>query len=225
MLRLTFTGIDEWTDLAELPVLADIDAEYAVLAGTSTGRHPRFPRTEFIRDIAEACREAGTRSAIHLCGVLARRANAGEHDEIAALCRGFGRVQVNSPAPGDYAQENLERLHDLLAVPVIVQHREPFGASEPFAGPVVSYLFDRSGGRGIVGLDNWSAPWPKISCGYAGGLNAENITAAATLVQSFDENVWLDMESGIRTGDRLDVEKIRAVAEKALDTPTARASS
>ena len=215
-MRLTFTGVDDWTDLSELAACCrSTGIEYTVLAGTSTGRHPRFPQVTRIRAFEAACRNAGIASAIHLCGRHARAANAGDHEELTDLCRGFGRIQVNSPSAGNYHRENLERLQKHLGVPVIVQHRQPFAESEPFAGRKLSYLLDQSGGRGVAGLKHWSRPWPGIACGYAGGLNADNIATAITHARSFNQNVWLDMETGIRTQDRFDLQKVERIAETA----------
>ena len=215
-MRLTFTGVDDRTDLSELAACCrSTGIEYAVLAGTSTGRHPRFPQVTRIRAFEAACSDAGIACAIHLCGRHARAANAGEHEELTELCRGFGRIQVNSPTAGDYNRENLEQLQEHVGVPVIVQHRQPFTDSKPFAGRKLSYLFDKSGGRGVAGFEYWSRPWPGIACGYAGGLNPENIAAAITHARSFNQNVWLDMETGIRTEDRFDVQKVQRISETA----------
>ena len=208
---LTFTGVDEETDLDALAGCSGPGIEYAVLAGSSTGRHPRFPGLERILEFRDKCASTGVRSAIHLCGHLARAANEGRHDELEKLCRGFGRIQVNAPSADDYVQDELERLQDRLGAPVIVQHREPFTTSRPFAGPQVSYLLDRSGGRGIAGQESWSEPWPGIACGYAGGLNPQNIGSALAQAAAFNRPTWLDMETGIRTGDRLDMRKVRRI--------------
>ena len=146
---LTFTGVDEETDLDALAGCSGPTIEYAVLAGSSTGRHPRFPGLERILEFRDKCASTDVRNAIHLCGRLARAANDGRHDKLEELCRSFGRIQVNAPCADDYVQRELELLQDRLEAPVIVQHREPFTTSRPFAGPRVSYLLHRSGGRGI----------------------------------------------------------------------------
>ena len=209
--------MDEQTDVGELAACSGPAIEYAVLAGSSTGLHPRFPGFDRVREFRETCAATGVRSAIHLCGRLGRAANNGTHEELEELCRGFGRIQVNAPSADDYDQSELERLQDRLEAPVIVQHREPFTRSRPFAGERMSYLLDQSGGRGITGRESWTAPWPGIACGYAGGLSPQNIASALTQVEAFNQPVWLDMESGIQTGNLFDMRKVRRIIRIATE--------
>jgi phosphoribosylanthranilate isomerase len=60
--------------------------------------------------------------------------------------------------------------------------------------------------------------------GFAGGLGPDNIAELARYVTESmgdsDGPTWLDMESGVRTDDRLDLAKVRAVLEICSKTIT-----
>ncbi|MBR0879526.1 hypothetical protein [Bradyrhizobium liaoningense] len=49
--------------------------------------------------------------------------------------------------------------------------------------------------------------------GYAGGISPENIHGVMSVLEQTTGRYWIDMESGVRTDDRFDIEKCRAVCE------------
>lgn len=72
----------------------------------------------------------------------------------------------------------------------------------------VTVLIDPSGGRGLQGKTD-VLRWPH-KVGYAGGINAGNIQEKIMELES-DPRVgdyWLDMESGVRTNDWFDTDKV-----------------
>jgi len=78
-----------------------------------------------------------------------------------------------------------------------------------------SVLFDASGGRGLQPLA-WPARPQGLICGYAGGIAAHNITSllrslAATEAEALP--LWFDAESGVRSGERFDLDKVGALIE------------
>ena len=75
-----------------------------------------------------------------------------------------------------------------------------------------------AGFRGIA-PDHWPPPLAGHFCGYAGGLNPDNIDRHLDLMRDAagDELVWIDMESGIRTNDNFDLSKCRRVLEIAAE--------
>ena len=93
----------------------------------------------------------------------------------------------------------------------------PLMPSTAYPHPRIEYLFDESGGRGKRG--DWPDPWPVLPgmrCGYAGGLGPDNVDEALEFVERHpDARIWLDMESGVRTNDWMDLEKVEAVCQKA----------
>ena len=95
-------------------------------------------------------------------------------------------------------------------------------------------LFDASGGHGNL-PQKWPEPFlceaqdddraPVIFCGYAGGLGPENITEEIDLIaeavgegrgisadgMTDDINIWIDMETKLRSMDDFDLEKCEQV--------------
>jgi phosphoribosylanthranilate isomerase len=74
-------------------------------------------------------------------------------------------------------------------------------------------LFDSSGGKGIKISDNLPIPINGILCGYSGGLGPDNISTFLTLLEKTisDGITWIDMETNIRTDDKLDLDKVEYV--------------
>lgn len=210
-MHLTFTGIDEWTDLQELQALEDEheDIEFAVLAGSPTrrrpgdGKEPRFPSLRTLEQVTGMLR----RPALHLCGRLSRQVNARDLQEALKLAGGFSRVQINART-ADYDFEAVAALAAACEREVIVQHRQ--GDAMPPSG--IAILQDSSGGRGLFSPDTWDPPQRGRRTGYAGGLRPGSVgQAIAWLTEHKARHGWLDMESGIRTGDRLDTGLVRDV--------------
>ena len=213
-LKLTITGVDHATNLQELAHIQQnhrtVTLEWAVLFGSANNIEPRFPGLETADKLREVARHAGLRCAIHLCGTYARAVNAGHFDTVAEVAAGFHRIQVNS-ASYDYGQ--LERFQDRMQVPVIVQERTGFAGKPPSTN--LDYLQDRSGGRGIDSINDWRLPWLNVACGYAGGIRPENAKAAAQRLRTLlRPGSWLDMESGVRTHNLLDLKKVETVVQE-----------
>lgn len=82
------------------------------------------------------------------------------------------------------------------------------------AGLDVAFLFDGSGGWGKT-PESWRAAEGR-ACGYAGGLNPENLEAAIPQIKAAagDARVYLDLESGARDADnRFDLAKVERILE------------
>jgi hypothetical protein len=201
---ITFTGADDDTDPTGLVMLAeDYPVEYGLLfSPTHQGARPRYPKLSTIHWLSE---ELPLRWSAHLCGGDAR---AWMHDDHCDHdLRAFERVQINTAdlkvqptmVGNQAAKRNLR---------AILQCRGPFPQVDS-----VDVLFDASGGRGIS-----PAEWPRAVnttfCGYAGGLNPENVAQAVQIIGMRATRYWIDMESGVRDDrDRFSLEKCRAVCE------------
>ena len=75
----------------------------------------------------------------------------------------------------------------------------------------MSVLLDVSGGRGI---DTPFKPLniPGLKVGYAGGLNPDNVGEKLEhLMKNVNGEFWIDMESGVRTDDMFDLNKVYKV--------------
>ena len=77
----------------------------------------------------------------------------------------------------------------------------------------ITALLDASGGEGInTPLEPLNLPH-KI--GYAGGFNADNVADKLTFLLTSERvgDFWIDMESGVRTDDWFDLNKVVKVLE------------
>ena len=177
------------------------------MAGSRTGKHPRYPDLKIVRNFRWQALDKNIKSAIHLCGVYSRLINGGEFDEVLALCQDFDRVQINAK---EYSLGFVVQFAARCPAQVITQWR---GVDYPFG---IEHLHDESGGRGIDTMKTWPSPEDGVHCGYAGGLSNKNISAAVTFARDYPFAFpWLDMESSVRTNDWFDLDKVRNVIEVA----------
>ena len=230
---VTFTGVDERTDLEELAEVADRYqfAEFGVLIGSATGEdNPIFPYMSTVNRLR--VRLPSDRIAIHLCGRYARAAVDGHMAEsmtstiIHDITAGFGRIQVNlhgdvdSPDPiGMDTTTLVSFVNRCSAGRVILQHRRNW-QDIPVRHPKLEYLYDLSGGRGEEGFEHWPEPPTGMRVGYAGGLGPHNIDRAIEFAARYPAcPVWIDMERNVRTADYwFDMDKVRAVC-RAINRP------
>ena len=218
--RVTFTGVDEHSDVERMTRIAGVHrfAEFAVLAGSSTGQHPRFPSLTTIERFREHASSNGLHAAIHLCGRLARAVRDGDLTTATTLGRGFERMQINLPRENRAA--GAARASELAAATgcrIIVQHDGPWSATPRRDDDHLEYLFDASGGRGEEAFGRWPQP-PAGSTqrwGYAGGVGPETIHQALAFAGRHEESrLWFDMESGVRTQEVFDLDKVEQVCER-----------
>jgi len=238
--HLTFTGADDSVDPEALARISARDplVEWGLLFDAEQCGQPRFPseawRCEFYRAAPHA------RRAAHLCGArllseLAAAAAPSASVLGSELCGAFGRIQLNFDAQqlplavltGLVAGWRGGRWHRADGAPLslITQHNEgnrqvhelfaESGSSEMHYPAFYSVLFDASGGRGLQALA-WPARPQGLSCGYAGGISEHNIadhlrSLAATEPEALP--VWFDIESGVRSGERFDLDKVGKVIE------------
>ena len=217
--RLTFTGVDKNTDLGRLRRIADVcpHVEFAVLVGSKTGTDTsnRFPSWSYIGDIAAVL--PINQVAVHMCGMFSRAIERDDFGLPLEVCdKGFGRVQVNATHYNLRAVDAFAvRARDRGVREVIVQVR---GSNALLTDVHVgrSYLHDESGGRGVDCIDRWNAPPVSTPCGFAGGLSAENIDRAVAFARKHPHaDIWFDMETGVRTDDWFDLDKVVEVIARA----------
>ena len=216
-MQVTFTGLDATTPVTAVDEILDKYpwVEFAILVGTQSGRvgYKRFPSLGIIQNwkLTSWCEH---RLAIHLCGTYSRCANTVKDPRhTLELVDGFSRVQINGHHyDSSYVipfaeQANVGR--------VILQHRRDFN-NVPIIHPKIEYLYDKSGGRGIANIRQWPKPIPGKRCGYAGGINIHNISHVLAFVGEHpNSEIWIDMESGIRTWDNwLDIEMVSQICDR-----------
>ncbi len=232
---LTFTGVDDQTDLDRLRDLNVMNpfVEWGVLVGTGStdgrsAKNPIFPTLDRVRELALLGIDGGLRTSLHLCGNWSRSAlNRGgtkaiDRDVVLDLCQGFSRVQLN--LHGDFFNDEwipalpedvVEFAEEVTCTKVILQHRSGW-QEVPVRHPKVEYLWDQSEGRGLYSLRDWPAPESlEQRTGYAGGLNLGNIRKAMAWVKWFPHHrLWLDMESGVRTNGIFNLNSVELIVKQ-----------
>ncbi len=217
--HITFTGIDARTDIK---ALQEIQKEYPLAEfGVLTSYHwnengNRYLDPQFLNTL-RGCR---LNLALHVCGSAAHDATLGRWNKIRNLTLGnmflFNRVQINVAN----RQDNPPRLASTynMKTELIVQQRpentclyenSQWIGSDEDGG--VSMLLDASGG---LGLDTPIVLYPSNGkIGYAGGINPDNVAAKLEylLRNVRTGDFWIDMESGVRTDDWFDIDKVRRV--------------
>jgi phosphoribosylanthranilate isomerase len=76
-------------------------------------------------------------------------------------------------------------------------------------------LLDASGGQGIDTPVEVAPAFSALKVGYAGGINPDNVAEKLTYLLEHVEtgDFWIDMESGVRTNDWFDLDKVYTVLE------------
>lgn len=203
---ITFTGIDNWTELYDIHALSlKYPIEWGILFSPKRqGSDPRYPDG----DALSRFMWSNLRLSAHLCGAYSDAIMEGRDLEKPPVdFFYFRRIQVN------HAEPKPDR---------IIHFRNGWGkargiaqtrANQFPADTSVDWLFDRSGGRGETPTAWPAHPGGDRLVGYAGGISPENIHGVMSVLEQTTGRYWIDMESGVRTDDRFDIEKCRAVCE------------
>jgi hypothetical protein len=210
---ITFTGLDARTDLDRAVALTRrYPIEWGVLfSPTRQGRDNRYPDDNgtlsriFWSPLARSEKNLGALAA-HLCGEHSRHVMSGLRPNPPPpvdlwFCR---RVQVNHAAPNPAAITKFRRGWGV-----------PHGIAQTTAMAFpqdtrVEWLFDRSGGRGAAPGEWPRHPGGNRRVGYAGGIGPDNVVAVLESIAA-DGPYWIDMETGVRTDNWLDLDKCEAV--------------
>lgn len=212
--HITFTGIDAKTDIQDL---IDIQREFPIAEfGVLTSYHwyengNRYINPQFL------CNLWGQRLnlALHVCGRAASDAADGywyRLDEHLIYYLGlFKRVQLNIANRADlpYRLASVPDNHTEIIIQQRGIHHIEFYKRSKWMN--TSILLDASGGQGI------NTPIEILKCdgkvGYAGGINPDNVAEKLSfLLQNVRMgDFWIDMESGVRTNDWFDTDKVRRV--------------
>ncbi len=203
---VTFTGVDRVDLLPGMQTLSKrFPIEWGVLIDSEQDNQPLYPG----REARQAIQSCALRLSAHICGQAASSIAQG-HDPQLDL-EGFSRVQINHSRSGSdaVAIQNICAFGSRYNIRVALQCQGDFPSDAR-----VDWLYDVSFGGGKM-----PAAWPAVVsahplCGYSGGLGPANV---ADLLKRFPVAhgvpFWIDMESGVRTGGRFDLEKCAAVCE------------
>lgn len=222
---ITFTGIDERTDPRRVMELSKrYPIEWGILfSRQKQGQAQRYPSLDAMGRFLRATDVSGIRLSAHICGRYSRDifTGGGRVGEGLRQFMGgrFDRTQINI-ADGETSVEEkdarpeiaAEFAKSIWAEKAIIQCRGNFPDD-----PAVDWLYDRSGGAGVV-PDNWDAAafHTGAFCGYAGGIGPDNVVDVLEKigwVHPKDKPFWIDMEGKIRSEEWLDLDKCEAVAK------------
>ena len=217
--HITFTGIDEKTDIQ---ALCDIQKEYPVaefgvlISQRWEENGNRYMNPSNLANLAGT----GLRLSCHACGKVAREALNNNWTPLMDITKGylsvFNRCQLNvSTYPPAKNTKSLQ-VPQLISE-VIIQQKDPerlevFNTIEDKTH--ISVLLDASGGHGV---DTSIAVYnnPSVKVGYAGGISPLNVEEKLSYLLEHEgvSNFWIDMESGVRTVDWFDLNKVLKVLQ------------
>lgn len=229
---ISFTGADDATNVDQLVALdqqSKLPIEWALLILQEKEGQARNPTAETRTKIRKAVKHC----AAHLCGELAFKQLAREDQlygrtPLIDELKTYDRVQVNINARKQtFSPASVYKIYEILhlrGIKTIFQYYDEAAEGidlfmEQHPNKLHHVLFDASKGKGVTPSD-WPIPFYIDYCGYAGGINDLNAAAVHASVQSkydaiglSEQPYWLDMESGIRTSNKLDIDKCWKVVE------------
>lgn len=223
MIRVSFIGIDKKTDIDRLLKIAEKypEVEFGFLCSSSitgTNQNNRYPSLILLQKL----KNKNINLSLHICGGLARSVcQSGNFDEVKKFVGQyfdmFGRIQLNV-----VGSRFKDLITDTCGKQIVIQTNlnEPKSKQtyEKFRESNLDnivFLSDNSGGKGLqVEFDYFEGVDYQ---GFAGGLNPENILERKEEIDIlWEKDYWLDMESGVRTDDWFDLDKVEDICKKVL---------
>lgn len=215
MIHVTITGADDMVNPVDLYALSRRFpfVEWGVLMSGSRKGTPRYPTDSWLTALCNG-RPNGVYVSAHLCGEMFRAAMRGEWVWPATV----NRVQLNGFVEVTYEFKRLADYHG-TRYEFILQCRDaaylPSYANMTKMLPSASVLFDPSGGRGIE-----QVTWPRVPAfarvAFAGGINEDNVEATIEACSKVTghSDFYVDLETGARTKERFDLEKVERILTK-----------
>lgn len=215
--KVTFTGADNQTNIKELFELQEKYpfVEWGILFSQKKAGEQRYPTLDYVKQLTYPLELSA-----HFCGWYSREVIENHNfNLINDLSEPFRRVQLNYNFKDSKTIEELFKFVEVMwSKKIILQYNEnnkKFIDNIIYIPKNVNFLYDNSGGRGIA-IQEIENPIESYYTGYSGGLNEENIES---ICQSIIENknncqTWIDIETGVRTDEEFDLQKVRKILEK-----------
>lgn len=199
-----------------------------IFSRNSCGLKPRYPSLEWMARLEQL----DVQTCMHLCGHIVRQiapkdklTNLKPLDTALCLLGNLKRIQLNlSPYVPDYVshQTLLEEYAVKNQVSLILQNKtfnDPnvqasIHEYDHWMTPI-SFLHDASGGHGRVG--EFEPPVEDAFTGYAGGIRPDNLVETMDRIYAtgLNQPFWIDMESGVRTDNQFDLDKVYSILSQA----------
>jgi hypothetical protein len=210
--RVTFTGVDDKTNIDDLVYLTEKYpfVEFGILVSknnSNNGTVNRYPNLTILKRL----KNKGLNLSCHICGSIARQiVQKNDWSELEILLGKdmeiFKRFQLNVSNIHKFSKEISFR----EGKDFIIQLKDDTSLYDYYKDlPNVLGFQDNSGGLGKF-EDNWIDSDRYF--GYAGGLSVENVEKVIEdLLIVNNSDFWIDMESSVRTNDRFDTKKCEEV--------------
>ena len=210
--RVTFTGADDDTSIGEMVKLSHQykHLEWGILFSQSKSGVARYPSPQWVDRLP-----TGLNLSAHLCGKWVEDALNGDMSFNDAR---FSRIQLNcgksrlrTALTSQKLVETCARAFErdrCLALGSIILGGDYEGVSG-VSSSKFEFLFDASGGTG-ESPKTWMPLFSSESCGFAGGLNPDNLYEELQKMSAVaeDRHIWIDMETGVRSEDKFDLNKV-----------------
>lgn len=231
--KVTVTGADDKTKIDEM---TQISKEYPfvewgiLLSESAMGVKNRYPSLEWIKALYDSDFGYASQNNIlsgHICGKWVRDICKGRwtifDHPVAESLDMFDRFQINFSPYIDQIEDKkaffkgfgpaapktrqfIFQLHD-------VNHEIVVEAIQSGNNLNVAAIYDPSGGQGKLAPE-WPQIHERMYAGYAGGLTPENVKDHLPKMKlGASGHFWIDAESGFRTDDWLDMDKVRKFLE------------
>lgn len=216
--RVTITGADNKTATTDLIQLTKEFpfVEWGILFSKNREGEQRYPSRQKIMEFASY----DLPLSAHFCGWHSRQVMENfNFTLLKELPKAFLRIQINynfhksgdwqvKPVI-DWAMNNPDRA-------IIFQSNQSNGAAlelirANMRSENIHFLYDSSGGRGTEVKE--ILPTYENYTGYSGGISPQNIEYVCRKIDKhkLKDKVWIDMESGVRTDNELDIDKVKDV--------------
>jgi amino acid adenylation domain-containing protein len=217
MRHIGFCGLDDAGDVEEAIQLTKRcpRIEWGLLCHPDKAGQSRYPSEAFVMGLVD---ENKLPLAIHLCGGYINNVLCGQFDFIRRLQQttAVQRIQLNVSCANALDTDPIGVLKVFTTFPSIEWILQYNDDTAPLWTRVldtltlsnVSVLHDKSCGKGEY-IGDFPASSHGINVGYAGGLGPETVQHACTTLDQRGVPFWIDMESAIRTNDKLDLSKCR----------------
>lgn len=218
---ITFTGADDTTKYEDMFAISQKYpyVEWGILISQKhSGVASRYPSMGWVYGLADFVKDNPMTLSMHVCGKYCRDILVGVWPEFThELYMVINRIQLNfhdetTVIDTDKFMKGVIRswgvTRDIICQMDFNNHHV-YDAVKQL--PNVVPLFDTSGGTGVV-PDHWPVHAGKY-CGYAGGLGPDNLKSEVynimdSLGSSYDNDIWIDMETKVRTNEVFDLSKV-----------------
>lgn len=225
---VTITGADDNTDINSLMEIYKRYpfVEFGILFSPSRQGTYRYPTLDWVKDLMKAklshnCMDVNQlKLSAHLCGnytheYLTTGYLTSALNNLGNVMSGiaFSRYQLNFNSTKNPAcKEFFDSLGRCTTNQILQFNKANYDLCQKVIGinnENIHFLYDGSGGRGVL-PEKWQRVVPFHFTGYAGGLNPDNLYEALIKINEAvgDNEIWIDTETGVRTDDKLDLEKV-----------------